>query len=104
MGIVCSIFGRGVLLPGMPARLVRGHVTAARYVLSRNVQRFRVGLVFKAHRLLYHSTLGLRVIKKKKSVRIRHHLVFKSLLQSVYFENHCRARREHLKRISRLSY
>ena len=23
-------------------------------------------LVFKAHRLLYHSTLGLRVIKKKK--------------------------------------
>ena len=31
----------------------------------RNVQRFRGGLVFKAHRLLYHSTLGLRVIKKK---------------------------------------
>ena len=30
-----------------------------------NVQRFRGGLVFKAHRLLYHSTLGLRVIKKK---------------------------------------
>jgi len=25
-----------------------------------------VGLVFKADRLLYHSTLGLRVIKKKK--------------------------------------
>jgi len=31
------------------------------------VKRFRGGLVFKAHRLLYHSTLGLRVIKKKKS-------------------------------------
>ena len=31
-----------------------------------DVQRFRGGLVFKAHRLLYHSTLGLRVIKKKK--------------------------------------
>ena len=31
------------------------------------MQRFRGGLVFKAHRLLYHSTLGLRVIKKKKS-------------------------------------
>ena len=30
------------------------------------VQRFRGGLVFKAHRLLYHSTLGWRVIKKKK--------------------------------------
>jgi len=28
--------------------------------------RFRAGRVFKAHRLLYHSTLGLRVIKKKK--------------------------------------
>jgi len=28
-------------------------------------ERFRGGLVFKAHRLLYHSTLGLRVIKKE---------------------------------------
>jgi len=33
------------------------------------VQRFRGGLVFKAHRLVYHSTLGLRVIKKKKKTR-----------------------------------
>ena len=32
--------------------------------LHRNVQRFRGGLVFKAHRLLCHSTLGLRAIKK----------------------------------------
>ena len=32
----------------------------------RKVQRFRGGLVLKARRLLYHSTLGLRVIKKKK--------------------------------------
>ena len=30
------------------------------------MQRFRCGLVFKAHRLLYHSTLHLRVIKKMK--------------------------------------
>jgi hypothetical protein len=30
------------------------------------VQWFRGGLVFKAHRLLYNSTLGLRLIKKKK--------------------------------------
>jgi hypothetical protein len=30
------------------------------------VERFRGGLVFKAHGLLYHSTLGLRVVKKKK--------------------------------------
>jgi len=28
--------------------------------------RARGGLVFKAHRLSYHSTLGLRVIKRKK--------------------------------------
>jgi len=31
------------------------------------VKRFRGGLVFKAHRLVYHSTLGLRVIQKKKA-------------------------------------
>ena len=30
------------------------------------MNRFRGGLVFKAHGLLYHSTLCLRVIKKKK--------------------------------------
>jgi hypothetical protein len=30
------------------------------------MERLRGGLVFKAHRLLYHSTLGSRVIKKKK--------------------------------------
>jgi len=34
--------------------------------LYRNVQRFRGGLVFKAHRLLYHTTLGLSVIKKRR--------------------------------------
>jgi len=38
----------------------------ARELLHRNVQRFRGGLVVKAHRLVYHSTLGSRVIKKKK--------------------------------------
>jgi len=42
------------------------------------VQRFRGGLVFKAHRLLYHSTLGLRAIKKKKKRKRRH---LRSLLQ-----------------------
>ena len=31
---------------------------------------FRGGLVFKAHRLVYHSTLGLRGIKKKKKPSI----------------------------------
>ena len=28
------------------------------------------GLVFKAHRLVYHSTLGLTVIKKKKQPQV----------------------------------
>jgi len=35
-------------------------------LLYRHVQWFRGGLVFKDRRLLYHSTLGLRVTKKKK--------------------------------------
>jgi len=30
------------------------------------VKRFRGELVVKTHRLLYHSTVGLRVIKKMK--------------------------------------
>jgi len=32
---------------------------------------FRGGLVFKAHRLVYHSTLGWRVIKKKRGCGVR---------------------------------
>ena len=34
--------------------------------LRPDVKRFRGGLAFEAHRLVYHSTLGLREIKKKK--------------------------------------
>ena len=37
-------------------------------VWELGVQHFRGRLVFKAHRLLYHSPLGLRVMKKKKSM------------------------------------
>ena len=33
-------------------------------MLRRNVKRCRGGLVFEVHRLLHHSTLGSRVIKK----------------------------------------
>ena len=40
-------------------------------LLHRNVQRFHSELVFKAHRLLYHSALGLGVIKKKRRVEPR---------------------------------
>ena len=35
-------------------------------LLDRNVQRFRGGLVFKAPRLLHHSTLGMSVMMTKK--------------------------------------
>ena len=38
-------------------------------LLPRNVKRFRGGLVFKAHRLVYHSTLDWRVIKKNLYAR-----------------------------------
>ena len=37
-------------------------------VLLRNMKRFREGLVFKAHWILYHSPLGWRVMNKKKKV------------------------------------
>jgi hypothetical protein len=39
----------------------------------RNMQRFQGGLAFKASRLFYHSTLGLRVIKRKESWGVGHH-------------------------------
>jgi len=37
-----------------PSQACRDHLRAAPALLYRNVQRFRGGLVFKAHRLLYH--------------------------------------------------
>jgi len=43
----------------------RVHV-AVLELISRNVKRFRGGLVFKAHRLVHHSIPGLRAIKKKR--------------------------------------
>ena len=35
-------------------------------LLRRDVKRFRGGLVFKEHRLVYHPTLGGSVIKKRR--------------------------------------
>ena len=35
-------------------------------LLRRKVKWFRGGLVFKAHRIVYHSALGSRVMTKKK--------------------------------------
>ena len=40
------------------------------FLKGPNVVRFRGGLVLKAHRLLYHPTLGLRVIKKKRPSQV----------------------------------
>ena len=64
-GVIC---GQGVICD--PPQVLGSYVcpTVGAYwpLLYRNVQRFRGGLAFKAHRLVYHSTLGLRVIKKKK--------------------------------------
>ena len=44
----------------------KGRVSGERVEEGPSNKRFRGWLVFKAHRLLYHSTLGLRVIKKKQ--------------------------------------
>jgi len=55
---------------------------------SKKSSLFRGGLVFKAHRLLYHSTLGLRVIKKKKKssliVGFRHSTRWSTTLSSKF--------------------
>jgi len=40
--------------------------------LSLRPENLRGGLVFKADRLVYHSTLGSSVIKKKKKKNLRH--------------------------------
>ena len=37
---------------------------------NESINACRGGLVFKAHRLLYRSTLGLRVIKKKEVLSV----------------------------------
>jgi len=51
----------------VPRRSTTQRATHSRTTISQKcVKRFRGGFVFKAHRLLYPSTLGLRVIKKKK--------------------------------------
>ena len=63
----CIRHSRGV--PNTPVvsnqtTLIPSNTHHARF--RRNVKGGRGGLVFKAHRLLHHSTLGLRVIPKKR--------------------------------------
>jgi len=75
--------------------------------VCRNVKRFRGGLVFKAHRLVYHSTLGWRVIKKKKYRKKRgiedgvgQHVGMRMKVRDLGFGVYrFRAKREHLGRI-----
>jgi len=43
----------------------RGRTAVYERLLYKNVQRFRGGLVFKAQRLLYESTLCSRIIKDR---------------------------------------
>ena len=45
-------------------------VSISEQLLRRNVKRFRGGLEFKAHRLLYHSTLGVIEIKEKEETHL----------------------------------
>ena len=78
------------------ARTIRGVGGArpAESLLRRNVKRFRGGLVFKAHRLVYHSNHGLRVIKKKRSLgfarAVRGVFFFSSLLLKPQVERYKR--------------
>ena len=46
--------------------LTIGTVLNLKQLPRRTVKRFREGLVSKAHRLVYHSTLGLRVTKRRE--------------------------------------
>ena len=49
------------------------------------VYRFREGFLFKARRLLYHSTPGFRVIKRKKKV----HTLWALVVIEVYLVRRC---------------
>ena len=51
------------------------------------MKRFRGGLVFKAHRLVYHATLGLRVIKKREKSRSHRCLAKREQLER-FLERH----------------
>ena len=70
---------QGVSLRTKHVKFVRGALDAGpvhcraiqEQLLSRNVERFRRRLVLKAHTLLYHSTLGSRVIEKREEETAR---------------------------------
>ena len=47
------------------------HGTYKTVFVVRNIKRFRGGLAFKALRLVHHSTLGSRVIKKNSRLAVK---------------------------------
>ena len=60
--------GRTIVTTVMPINTTYpGQLSMHEHLLSRKMKRFRGELVFKAHRWLYHSTVGSSVIKKKKN-------------------------------------
>ena len=62
--------GRGASLIRNNALLIRNEEEPVAVDAEPRVYwTLRGGLVFKAHRLLYHSTLGSRVTKTKKTLR-----------------------------------
>jgi len=57
---------KGLGLGGLPPNPQPFRVQSLGLRVWGDMQWFRGGLVFKAHRLLHYSILGSRVIKKKK--------------------------------------
>ena len=76
-----------------PSPDMRGN-SISEQLLRRNAKRFRGGLVVKAHRLVYHSTLS-RVIKKKKK-KIRGNVTFSGThrRKGSNFSSKCSAHRD----------
>ena len=52
------------------------------------MKRLRGGLVFKAHRLSNHSTLGVRVIKTKKSDKLATNKLMHDLVSGLFTSRH----------------
>jgi hypothetical protein len=67
--VLCFVLTRSTLRQQTaPSLLAQQRRVYQEGILHRNMKQFRDGLAFKAHRLLYYSTLGLRVSKKERRV------------------------------------
>ena len=62
----CSLFALSAKQGRLGPAAIGARLDIQERLLRRNMDRLRGGLVSKAHRLLYHSILGSRVIKKKR--------------------------------------